>query len=59
MIYAGDMTHIVSVFFTHHLRDIFMICARFTPDARHIHEYNANVARTCRAQQGMLFLDPV
>jgi hypothetical protein len=37
------------------------MCAGFTQDARHIHESDANVARTCRAksaQQGMLLLDP-
>jgi hypothetical protein len=27
------------------------------PDAHHIRESDANVARTCRAQQGMLLLD--
>jgi hypothetical protein len=28
------------------------------PNERHIREYDGNVARTCRAQQGMLLLDP-
>jgi hypothetical protein len=55
---AGYMTHIVRKFCACHLRDI---CARFTPDARHIRESDENVARTCRArsaQQVMLLLDP-
>jgi hypothetical protein len=34
------------------------IHAGFTSDARHIRESDANVACTCRAQQGMLLLDP-
>jgi hypothetical protein len=40
---------------------ICVTCAWFTPDARHIRESDANVARTCRArsaQQGMLLFDP-
>jgi hypothetical protein len=55
MMYAGYMTHIVRKFCVKHLRQIY---DGFTPDARHIRESDANVARTSRAKQGMLLLDP-
>jgi hypothetical protein len=43
------LTHIVRKFCAYHLRDILLWCARFTPDARHIRESDANVACTCRS----------
>jgi hypothetical protein len=36
-----------------------MLCGKFAYDVRHVARvHHANVARTCRAQQGMLLLDP-
>jgi hypothetical protein len=42
MMYAGYVTHIVRKFCVEHLRQIH---DGFTPDARHIRESDANVAR--------------
>jgi hypothetical protein len=56
--YVSYMTHIVRTFYAYHFGDI---CAKFTPDARHVSESDASFACTCRArgsQQGMLLLAP-